>query len=242
MIVNPPNIRFSEIPVVRPLENEFDVPVHLVNDCLAGIIGEASFGVARGCREVVYITISTGIGAGIVTGGRLLLGSGGNAGEVGHILVDSTFNVPCGCGSTGHWEGYASGKHIPEFFAIWNETTKRKKADFDTTTARGIFSAAQVGKPLAREFVDAVGRMNARGISAVIVAYDPGLIVLDGAIVLENPALILPPIKRYTDRFLPLPRLGLTALKGLAPLMGASIVARGYGTPFGPLFDLTRKR
>ena len=234
-VVHPPNMPFTEIPVVRPLEKEFGVPVRLANDCLTGILGEACFGAARGFRDVVYVTISTGIGAGIISGGRVLLGSSGNAGEVGHFPVDSWYNVPCSCGFPGHWEGYASGKHIPEFFIVWERMGNPGQAEFDATTARGIFSAAQEGNPRALAFVETVGRMNARGISAIVVAYDPQLIVLDGAIVIENSELIIPPIERYADRFLPLPKIRLTELQGFAPLMGASVIARGYTTPFGSL-------
>ncbi|MDD1674440.1 MAG: ROK family protein [Methanomicrobiales archaeon] len=237
-VVHPPNISFDEIPIVRPLEKEFGLPVRLANDCLAGIIGEACFGAARGFRDVVYITISTGIGAGILSGGRILFGRGGSAGEVGHFRIDSRYDMPCGCGYSGHWEGYASGRHIPEFFAAWEGMGNQGRADFDTTTARGIFSAAQEGNARALAFVEEVGRMNARGISAVVVAYDPRLIVLDGTIVRENPTLVLPPVERYAERFLPLPEIRLTELQGFAPLMGASIIARGYTTPFGSLDDL----
>jgi glucokinase len=238
-VVHPPNIPCAEIPVVDPLEEAFGVPVRLANDCLTGIPGEALFGAARGFNDAVYITISTGIGAGIIAGGTLLLGSHGNAGEVGHIPVDSTYNVRCGCGYTGHWEGFASGRHLPEFFAAWHTGSHRGSPEFPASTAKEIYSAARNGHPRARAFVDVVGKIHARGISAVIVAYDPEVIILDGAIVVENQDLIVPAIERYADRFLPLPRLRITALEGRAPLLGASVIANGYDTPFGSLLGNT---
>ena len=238
-IVNPPNMDFAEIPLVQPLEEAFGAPVRLVNDCHAGIVGEALFGAARGYEHAVYVTLSTGLGAGILAGGRLLLGRRGYAGEIGHIAVDEQYGVPCGCGHSGHWEGYASGRRKPMFFDIWRRAREREHLPFNPRTAEEIFAAARKGDALAREFVEEVGRINARGLSAIVVAYDPAVIVLDGSIALNNPDLVLPPLNRCMDRFLPLPPIRLSSLEGLAPLLGASVIARGYDTPFGSLANVS---
>ena len=118
-VVRPPNLPFREIPLAGPLGEEFGLPVRLANDCHAGVLGEVIFGAAGGRRNLVYITFSTGIGGGVICNGRLVLGREGNAAEIGHFHVDTTYNLPCGCGGTGHWEGYASGRFIPRFFARW---------------------------------------------------------------------------------------------------------------------------
>jgi glucokinase len=234
-IVNPPNLPFREIPLVEPLGEEFGVPVRLANDCHAGILGEVVHGAGDGCRDLVYITLSTGIGGGVLGSGRILLGRDGNAAEIGHFHVDDTWNLPCGCGGTGHWEGYASGRFLPRFFTRWCELTGRAAGDTDTSSSTGIFAAARQGAPGPLAFLGALGVINGRGISDVIVAYDPSRIILDGSVVLRNEDLILPFLLPHVDRFLPLPEIRLTALDGLAPLLGASILARGYDTPIGSL-------
>jgi glucokinase len=233
-VIRPPNLPFAEIPLADPLGAEFDLPVRLANDCHAGILGEVLFGAGRGCRDLVYITLSTGIGGGVVCNGRLVLGRDGNAAEIGHFHVDSTYNLPCGCGGTGHWEGYASGRFIPRFCARWCESERQDPGRIDTSSAAGIFDTAREGNPVALGFLKALGEINGRGISNVIVAYDPSRIILDGSVAIRNEGLVLPCLLPHVDRFLPLPEIRLTALDGLAPLYGASVIARGYDTTIGP--------
>jgi len=83
--------------------------------------------------------------------------------------------------------------------------------------------------------MEGLGAINGRGISNVIVAYDPSRIILDGSVILKNEDLILPFLLPHVDRFLPLPDIRLTSLDGLAPLLGASVIARGYDTVVGPV-------
>jgi glucokinase len=149
--------------------------------------------------------------------------------------VDSTWNLPCGCGGTGHWEGYAAGRFLPRFFVRWCEVTGHSPGNVSVPSAEGIFAAARRGDPAASGFLEALGVMNGRGISAVIVAYDPSRIILDGSVILRNDDLLLPHLLPHIDRFLPLPEIRLTALDGLAPLLGASVLARGYDTVIGSL-------
>jgi glucokinase len=237
-VVRPPNLPFPEIPLGEPLGSEFGVPVRLANDCHAGVLGEVVHGAGAGVRDLVYITLSTGIGGGVVSGGRILLGRDGNAAEIGHFHVDSSWNLPCGCGGTGHWEGYAAGRFLPRFFARWCEIpdpTRIRDPAETAGSAAAIFSAARRGEPAALAFLGALGEINGRGISDVIVAYDPSRIILDGSVILRNEDLILPYLLPHVDRFLPLPEIRLTALDGLAPLLGAGILARGYDTIIGPL-------
>ena len=234
-IVRPPNIPLESVPLADPLTEEFGLPVRLVNDCCAGLLGEAYFGAGREYGTFVYLTISTGIGAGIIANGSVVAGRDGNAGEVGHLFVDSDYGLPCGCGGKGHWEGYASGRFLPRFYHTW----RRKKGlteERDVVSAPDVFRRVRDGPdPSAHGFIRELGRINARAISDIIVAYDPEAIVFDGSVVLSNPDLILPPIEEYADRYLPLPRLTVSSLAGHAPLLGASVIARGYMTRFGPV-------
>jgi glucokinase len=232
-IVRPPNLPFPEIPLVDPLGSEFGVPVRLANDCHAGVLGEVVFGAGAGCRDLVYITLSTGIGGGVISGGQILLGRDGNAAEIGHFHVDDTWNLPCGCGGTGHWEGYASGRFLPRFYASWCESAGISMGDAGRLSTAEIFDAARRGGPAGAGFLEALGKINGRGISDVIVAYDPSRIILDGSVVLRNGDLILPYLLPHVDRFLSLPDIRLSVLDGFAPLLGASVLARGYETAIG---------
>ena len=234
-VVRPPNLPFREIPLAGPLGEEFGLPVRLANDCHAGVLGEVIYGTGAGCDNLVYITFSTGIGGGVICNGRLVLGRDGNAAEIGHLHVDSTYDLPCGCGGTGHWEAYASGRFIPSFFERWCAVERRAPGGIDASSAAGIFEAARGGDPVARDFMETIGEINGRGISDVIVAYDPSRIILDGSVVIRNADLILPCLLPFVDRFLPLPEIRLTGLDGLAPLYGASVIARGYDTVVGPV-------
>ncbi len=222
-IVNPPNMPYSRVPLVRPLSEHFGLPVRLVNDARAGVLGEVRFGAGRGCRNVVYITISTGIGGGAYVNGRLLLGADGNAAEVGHLIVDTCYNLGCGCGLCGHWEGYASGRNLPAFFRAWCGGEGFAPAGMET--ARAIFDAARRDDPLALRFMEELGRINGRGVSNVIVAYNPEVIVLDGAVVQNNPDLIVPCLERHIDRYLRIPAIRVSPLRGEAPLLGAAVLA-----------------
>ncbi|WP_321508232.1 ROK family protein [uncultured Methanoregula sp.] len=233
-IVHPPNIALDIIPLSGPLGDEFGLPVRLVNDCCAGLLGEAYFGEGARSRNFVYVTISTGIGAGIIANGNIVSGRDGNAGEIGHLFVDSGYNLTCGCGGKGHWEGYASGRFLPRFYREWQKKRGIVPGDREILTAGEVFSA-MLENPGSGEddFACELGRINARGISDIIVAYNPDTIVFDGSVVLKNRDLIIPPIERYADRYLPMPRLVVSGLAGRAPLLGASVIAHGYDTRFG---------
>ena len=235
IIIKPPNIALPAIPVADLLSEEFGLPVRLINDCPAGALGELYYGEGKGCRNFVYITISTGIGGGVVANGKILLGRNGNAAEIGHFHVDTRYHALCGCGYPGHWEAYASGRHLPYFFSRWSEEHHSGMMDEWTRTPAGIFDAARAGYPGLDAFIEEFCMINARGISDVIVAYDPSRIILDGSVIMKNSDLLLTGITRHIDRFLPLPKILLSRLEGLAPLLGASVIAHGYETMAGTL-------
>ncbi|MDV2481093.1 ROK family protein [Methanoculleus sp. Wushi-C6] len=224
-VTNSPNIAFPVVEITGPLAGRFDLPVALINDARAGVLGERWAGAARGSDNVVYITLSTGLGGGAVVNGRLLLGADGNAGEIGHIPVETCYNLTCGCGYKGHWEAYASGKNVPGFFAAWREATGAGSVAFDASSTRAIFAAAREEDPVALAFMEALGQVNARGVSAVVVAYNPDVIVLDGPIARYHGDLVIRHMEPYIDRYLALPRIVVSSLAGQAPLLGAAAYA-----------------
>ena len=218
---NPPNIPFDIVPVTSPIRINTGFEPLLLNDCRAAVIGEVMAGGGKGFNTVVYVTISTGIGGGVFTSGKLLVGRGGNAAEIGHFFVDSTYNICCTCKNKGHWEGYASGRSIPNFFGEW---IKIHQPDYcgQVYTAPDILSAAESGDITVKRFCKDLALINSRGLSSVIVAYDPDCIILDGA-VLRSHTWLLDEMIEKIDRYLMLPLIRLTSLDGNAPLIGAAM-------------------
>lgn len=222
-VVNPPNIPLPFIPLAEPLGERFGLPVRFMNDCHAGARGEAAFGCGRGVENFVYLTISTGIGAGVYEQGRLLFGEDGNFAEVGHFVVETTWNLPCGCGGTGHWEGCGSGRFIPAFFLEWCRSSNHRSPFRNLSDAAAIFAAAAGGDPVAGEFVSELGKVEARGISLLVAAYDPSLIVIDGSVARNNwhifETSVLPHVRSVSGK---IPQMRLSPLGGNAPLLGAA--------------------
>ncbi|HJJ97403.1 MAG TPA: ROK family protein [Methanocorpusculum sp.] len=225
-VVGSPNMRCSQIFLRDPLAGLFHVPAVMLSDCKAGVLGEYCYGGADSAHTVVYLTFSTGIGCGVIANGSLLTGADGNAGEVGHIVVDTSYIIRCGCGGEGHWEAYASGTGIPKFFHAWHAKKCGghcpAKADL---SAGQILQAAETGSPLCGEFAEELATINGRGISAVIAAYNPDLIILDGPIARNYPSLVARKMAASIERYLRVPEIRITTLDGKAPLVGAAAAA-----------------
>ena len=220
-IVNTPNLPFKFIPLVKPLE-DFHLKVVLFNDCRAGVWGEKHFGAGRGKENLVFITISTGLGGGAIVDGHLLLGKDGNAGEIGHIIAENKYNFPCRCKKGyGHWEACASGNNLVRFFDFWlNKNGIKQKFNF--SEAKDIFNAASKKNQTALKFLDEVGGIGARAVSNIIVAYNPELITIGGSVALNNPEFILNPIKKYAEHYLATPEIKITPLGDDLILFGAA--------------------
>lgn len=236
-ITNTPNYPFNDIPVVEPVENHFGVKTTIVNDCAAAVLGERKFGAGKGLDNLVYVTLSTGIGGGVLVDGHLLIGKDGNAAEVGHITIDAHSRIKCGCGSYGHWEGFSSGKNMPNYARKLIQKTPWKRSliadmtggDLSLLTSKTIFDAAKQGDEVARRVVNEIGKVNAVGFANIVNAYDPELITVGGSIALYNPELVLGPILRYIDDYLlnRKPEIIITPLGEDVVLMGALAVAMG---------------
>jgi len=218
-----PNIPFKFIPLIKPLKKRFSLPIYFLNDCLAAVLAEKHFGGGKNFANIVYITISSGIGGGVIVDNHLLFGRGGNASEIGHMIVETKYRIKCSC-ERGyfHWESFCSGNNLPKFFRYWLKKNK-KKVEFSFKNSKDIFEAAEKGNKLALYFIkEVVGKINAHGISNVIVAYDPEIIILGGAVVLNNKNLILQPIRKYIDKFLTPPKIRVTSLGEKIGVIGAA--------------------
>jgi predicted NBD/HSP70 family sugar kinase len=112
-MAKPANLPYEFVALVGPLEEALGIKVHLMNDANAAALGEWTFGAGRTHDNLAYVTISTGIGGGAIVDRHLLIGKDGNAAEIGHVVVDPTGRLTCGCGRKGHWEAYCSGRNLP---------------------------------------------------------------------------------------------------------------------------------
>jgi len=229
-IVDTPNLPFKDIPVTEPLLEEFHAPVSLLNDCAAAVLGERHFGAGRGLENLVYVTLSTGLGGGAIVDGHLLIGKDGNAVEVGHITIDPGSPLICGCGSPGHWEAHASGSNIPNFVKHslrdgdgGSLLYELAGGDLEALNAEILFNAAEAGDTAALRVVEELGKVNAVGFANVVNAYDPELVTIGGSIALNNPELILEPILENIGRHLlnRMPRIMITPLGEDVVLYGA---------------------
>jgi glucokinase len=187
----------DRIPLTGPVANLVDSEsVYLHNDTTAGVIGERFYS-DRNPDDMVYLTISSGIGAGIAVDGSVLAGWDGNAGEVGHMTVDPDGFMTCGCGIDGHWEAYCSGNNIPRYARRRHERDPVDTAiDFRDPdySAADVFEAAKTGDEFARDVLQRVARWNALGVANLVHAYAPLVIYVGGAVTLNNPDWVLDPI------------------------------------------------
>lgn len=159
--------------IVGRLRDRLGVPVNVDNDANLGMLAEARWGAARGVTDAAYVKISTGIGSGLLLGGRLHRGAGGTAGEVGHSPVDPD-GVVCRCGNRGCLETVAA---VPALLAALRPTFGP-----DITLER-VLTAARDGDVAARRMVEDVGHSIGRGIGLLCNIVDPELVLLGGPLV-----------------------------------------------------------
>lgn len=174
-VVNAPNSPSRQFPLVEPLKR-FGKPIAVANDCVAAVWGEYVF--RHPVENLVYITLSTGVGVGAVVNGILLLGKDGNAHELGHAVIDFRSGRRCGCGGRGHFEAFVGGANMPKFYQEVTGELPIEPAE--------IFRRYRQGHEKAREFVELWLDAVAAGVATVVAAYDPELLLMGGSIALNN--------------------------------------------------------
>lgn len=146
------------------------VGFYFENDTNAAALGESLYGAGENFEDVLYITLSTGISAGLVQNNNLV-GSGGNFGKIGNYLVEDEKT----------WEDLCSGKAIPDIFNSYSDSEK------SVSRAEEVFELAEKGDEVAETYLeDFLGRLNAKGVSNACVSYDPDVVVLGGSVAVEN--------------------------------------------------------
>ena len=214
--------------------------VTVANDATWAALAEHTSGAARGIDDFVLVTLGTGIGGGLVLGGRLQLGAHGFTGEYGHMVVDPD-GPPCPCGRRGCWERYASGSGLAHLarlaVADGRLAAVLDAAGGDPAHVRGemVQQAARQGDPDALAVIDEFGRWVALGLVNLANALDPAAFVLGGGLA-AGADLYLGPIRRwfreliYQPELRPLPDVRFTQWGERAGAVGAALAAAGAST------------
>lgn len=195
---------WSNIPLQAELESRLGVPVKLVNDANAAAWGEYVYGAGQGAENMVYVTLSTGIGSGLVLDGRLFLGSNSFAGELGHTVIDP-HGALCGCGRNGCWETFASGTAIARLAreAMERSSSFSRMAELAASenvpvSAKHVFQAVELDDAVACETLDYVIQYTGLGLMNIIHSYNPDCIVIGGGVSRAGAALF-EPLRKKTD-------------------------------------------
>jgi len=165
------------------LQERLGWPVVLENDANAAAIGEMWLGAARGCKDVVSVTLGTGVGGGVVLGGKLWRGAHGSAGEIGHTTVDPFSGLKCKCGNTGCLELFASATAIVRMARESLSEFPPAALSGDDLTAEKVYEAGRSGDELALTVFKRAGKYLGIGLANLMSFIDPEIIVISGGVV-----------------------------------------------------------
>lgn len=207
IIMSPPNLPgWDNIEITKLCEKRFGVKARLQNDANACALAEWKFGAARGCRNAVFMTFGTGLGAGLILDGKLYEGTNGNAGELGHVRLAP--DGPEGYGKRGSFEGFCSGGGIAKLgYNMAQEAVKRGERPLyypegamqEDITARAIAEAARLGDKTAIEVYKTSGKRLGEGLSIIIDILNPEAIVI-GSIFTRSHDLLWESAKEVIDK------------------------------------------
>ena len=199
-----PNLEWRDVPFVDMMQRLLNVPIVIDDDAHCAALGEARMGAARGVDIAVYVTISTGIGAGIIINGNIYRGAHGFAGEVGHITIEAAGPL-CSCGNFGCFEALVSGSAIAAFAkqAVMHgdETVLSKfNDDFSKLSAEHVVNAAEAGDAVALRIIETAGTYAGIGLAAVASAFDPQVIIVGGGVMSSGGIMLQRARKVFLER------------------------------------------
>jgi glucokinase len=193
IIASAPNIPgWDNFPLRERLESAFHVPTQVGNDANLAVLGEWRFGAGQGHSHLLYLTISTGIGAGVIVDNRLLLGVRGLAAELGHITVLPDGPL-CGCGQRGHLEAVAAGPaiaaYVREQIALGAESSLNRAKHL---SARAVGEAATAGDKLAIKALARAGELIGMAVADFLAIFNPSIVIFGGGVSLSGELLLAP--------------------------------------------------
>jgi glucokinase len=184
VVVQAPNLpSLVNFGLKAALENRLSWPVFLENDANAAAVGEMWLGAARGCRDVMSVTLGTGVGGGVILDGKLWRGAHGSAGEIGHTTVDPFAGLKCKCGNTGCLELFASATAIVRMTREGLPSFPQSTLNNGSFTAKKVYEAGRNGDELALAVFKRVGMYLGIGLANLINLIDPQTIVIAGGVV-----------------------------------------------------------
>jgi glucokinase len=199
-VVAAPNVAIAGAPIAAFLRRRLGAPVSLGNDVNLGVLGERWLGAARGVDDVVGVFPGTGVGGGVVCGGRLLTGAHGAAAELGHIVLDPD-GPACGCGARGCLEAYASRRAIERDLREGaragrpTQIVELNGGKLDVIKSRVLAESLRRGDPLVTVVMRAAAERLGDGCVAIRHCFDPRLIVLGGGLVEACGHFLLPIVR-----------------------------------------------
>jgi glucokinase len=235
VILKAPNLPgWVDFPLSARIAEAFHCPVVVENDANLAALAEWKHGAGRGSQDMLYMTISTGIGGGVISGGRMITGRIGLASEPGHMTVDPSGRM-CGCGHPGHLEALASGPALAQ--RAWERirsgepsSLQQEISENSGLTAEQVGRAAQAGDGLARRIVRETAELIGRHLAGLVHVFNPEVIVLGGGVTHIGP-LFIDAVRESLESsvmhpaFLEELRLVPSALGDEAGLVGAMIRA-----------------
>jgi len=231
---NPANFNWGRVDLIGLMRQTFDIPVSIMNDSDAAVLGESHFGIARGMNNVLLLTLGTGLGAGIMIDGKLVQGANGAAGEFGHMTMSSG-GRSCACGRSGCVETYVSApgvrRTVFELLAERVEPSALRSVAFNDLTTDRIYQLALEGDPIAQGAFEVTGRHLGELVADIVAAFDPEAVVLSGGLVNAGDLLVAPARRAFEEHVLGRYKervkiLVSTLNDGQAAILGASWFAR----------------
>ena len=230
------NLPFRRYPIVKTLASMLDIPadkVKIANDANAAAYGEAVAGAARGASDSIMVTLGTGVGGGIILGGKIFTGFNHAAGEIGHIVIE-TNGALCGCGRRGCWEAYSSATALirmtkEKIAECEKEGRYTIMSEAERVNGRTACDAMRAGDPAAKEVYDKYVYYLATGLANMINIFQPEIISLGGGVSNEGQSLIdalLPIIRKeqYGTDFLVNTQIRIAELGNDAGMIGAAMM------------------
>lgn len=239
IVLSAPNIAWENVPLRPMVADRIKLPVVIDNDANVAALGEAMYGAGEGYGDQIMVTVGTGVGGGVVIGGRIYRGAHGIGAELGHMIIDASSNAQCACGNYGDVEALASGKSIgrrareraSESGAA--AVLKLAGGDAEAITGELVGEAAIAGDEWATGIVAETGHWLGVGIANFINIFDPDVVIVAGGAATGTGELLLGPARAAMGGLIighawrtPPPVLA-AALGYDAGLVGAAALARG---------------
>lgn len=229
-IVRMSNTNTWNLHIVDLVEKRFDVPAILFNDCVAALLAEKFVGDGRDSKNLVYLTLSTGVGAAVIDNDRLVFGKDGNAREIGHSKIAYDSRLRCACGEYGCVESFIGGKNMGKAVRYLRKTKfgeGRSLLDAEKKlTAMRFFEIAE-RDTIARRIRDEIGRILAMTVANLNTLYDPEKVIIGGSVMRAHKDLLLGYVSKWLPEFTVnrLPRVMVTRIGDDIGLIGAGMGA-----------------